>query len=70
VLEQGLHADAEVLVVAVDGGPDRGFAANAGAADPGEDGCDDVVAQDEEGGDGPGGLQDAAKSPSCSMKQL
>ena len=45
VLEQGLHADAQGLGVAVDGGPDFGFTAHAGAADSGEDRCDDVVAQ-------------------------
>jgi hypothetical protein len=45
VLEQGLHADAEVLIVAVDGGPVLGLAAHAGAADPGQDGRDDVVAE-------------------------
>ena len=45
VLEQGLHADAQGLAVAVDGGPDFGFTAYAGAADSGEDRCDDVVAQ-------------------------
>ena len=55
--EQGLHADAEVLVVAVDGGPDLRFASHAGAADPGEDRRDDVVAEGEEGSDGAGGLR-------------
>lgn len=34
MLEQGLHADAEVLIVAVDGGPVLGLAVHAGAADP------------------------------------
>jgi hypothetical protein len=36
VLEQGLHADAQGLVVAVGGGPDSGLAAHPGTADPGE----------------------------------
>src|SRR6201987_452441 len=36
VPEERLHADPEVLVVAVDGGPDLGLAAHAGAADPGQ----------------------------------
>jgi hypothetical protein len=56
VPEQGLHADAEVLVVAVDGGPVFGLAAHAGAADPGQDRRDDVVAEGEQRGDGPGGV--------------
>jgi hypothetical protein len=47
VPEQRLHADAEVLVVAVDGGPDLGLAALPGAADSGQDRCDDVVAEGE-----------------------
>jgi hypothetical protein len=57
VLEQGLHADAEVLVVTVDGGPDLGFAAHAGAADPGQDRCDDVVAEGEQRGDDAGAVR-------------
>jgi hypothetical protein len=36
VVEEVLHADAEGLVVAVDGGPVCGFAAAAGAADAGD----------------------------------
>jgi ABC-2 type transport system ATP-binding protein len=44
VVEEGLHVDAEGLVVAVDAGPGLGFAAHPGAADPGEDGRDDLVA--------------------------
>ena len=55
--EQCLHADAEVLVVAVGGGPDLGFAADAGAADPGHDRGDNVVPEGEQGGDGAGGLR-------------
>jgi hypothetical protein len=45
VLEQGLHADAQGLGVAVDGSPDLGLRPMRGAADSGEDRCDDVVAQ-------------------------
>jgi hypothetical protein len=52
VLKEGLHVDAELLVVAVDAGPDDRFAPHPGAADPGEDGPDDVFAQGEQGGDG------------------
>ena len=52
MLEQGLHANAEVLVVAVDGGPGFGFTAHSGAADAGEDRCDDMVSQGEQGADG------------------
>src|SRR5205807_1784528 len=51
----GLHADAQGLVVAVGGGPDLGFAAHAGAADPGKDRGDDVIAEGEQGADGAGG---------------
>jgi hypothetical protein len=53
-VEEGLHADAEGLVVTVDGGPVRGLASAAGAADAGDDWRDDVVAQREQGGDGAG----------------
>lgn len=38
VAEEGLHGDAELFVVAVDAGPRGGLAAEAGAADAGEDG--------------------------------
>jgi len=55
MVEQGLHAGAEVLGVAVGGSPDFGFAARAGAADAGEDRGDDVVAQGDQGADGAGG---------------
>ena len=55
VLEEGLHADAEGFVVAVDGGPGGGFAALAGAADAGQDRGDDLVAEGQHGGDGTGG---------------
>jgi len=53
-VEEGLHADAEGLVVAVHAGPDGGFAPEAGAADAGEDRADDLVADGEQGGDGAG----------------
>ena len=54
--EPGLHADAEVLVVTVDSGPDAGLAVHAGAADPGKDGRDDVVPESERGGDDAGAV--------------
>ena len=54
--EQGLQVDAEGFVVAVDGGPGDGFAAFSWAADTGDDGRVDLVAQGEEGGDGAGGI--------------
>ena len=53
-MEEGLHVDAQGFVVAVDAGPVGGFAAHPGAADAGQDGCDDVVAQCQESGDGAG----------------
>src|SRR5512144_85880 len=56
VVEEGLHVDPEGLVVVVDGAPTRGFATESGASDAGQDGCDDVVSQCEQGGDGAGGL--------------
>src|SRR6266536_6506832 len=56
VVEEPLHADAEGLVVTVDGGPVRGLAAAAGAADAGDDRRDDVVAEGKQGGDGAGCL--------------
>src|SRR6266567_6040421 len=56
VVEEGLHAGAEALVVAVDAGPVRGLASPAGAADPGQDRGDDLVAEGEQGGDGAGRL--------------
>src|SRR5258708_25162993 len=55
VLEQGLHADAQGLVVAVGGGPGLGFAAHPGAADSGQDRGDDMVAEGEQGADSAGG---------------
>ncbi len=51
----GQHADAEGFVVTVDLGPAGGFASHPQAADAG-DGGDNLVAQDEQGGDGAGGL--------------
>jgi hypothetical protein len=56
VVEEGVHADADLFVVAVDGGPGRRLAAEAWAAHAGQDGRDDVVAEGEQGGDGAGGL--------------
>jgi hypothetical protein len=63
VQEQGLHADAEVLVVAtmvqVLG------LRRCGAADPGQDGRDDTVAEGEQRGDAAGGVRrdEAATGP-------
>src|SRR5258708_9406008 len=54
VAEERLHADAEGLVVAVDGGPVRWHASAARAAHAREDGGDDLVAEGEKGGDGAG----------------
>ena len=45
--EQVLHVDAQGLVVAVDGSPGCGFAAESRAADAGDNGCDDVLSQGE-----------------------
>src|SRR5258708_24500048 len=56
VAEERLHADAEGLVVAVDGGPVRWHASAARAAHAREDGGDDLVAEGEQGGDGAGRL--------------
>src|SRR5258708_25458342 len=56
VVEEVLHADAEGLVVAVDGGPVRWLASAARAAHAREDGGDDLVAEGEQGGDGAGRL--------------
>jgi len=50
-VEEGLHGDAQGFVVAVDAGPVGGFAAHPGASDAGQDGCDHVVAQGQEGAD-------------------
>jgi hypothetical protein len=55
-MEQGLHVDADLFVVAVDLGPDGGFASHPGATDSGEDGADDLLAQGEQGGDDAGWL--------------
>jgi tetratricopeptide (TPR) repeat protein len=57
VPEERLHADPEVFVVAVDGGPDLGLAAHAGAADAGHEGRDDVVAEGEQRGDEAGAVR-------------
>ncbi|MGH3874028.1 MAG: hypothetical protein ACRDSR_21430 [Pseudonocardiaceae bacterium] len=49
-MEQGLHVDADLFVVAVDLGPGGGFVSFPGVVDAGEDGADDVVAQGAQGG--------------------
>jgi hypothetical protein len=54
ITEQGLYANPESLVVTVDVGPVCGLSAPAGAADSGQDGRDDVIAEGELGGDGAG----------------
>src|SRR6266699_2284837 len=63
VVEEGLHTDAEGLVVAVHASPDGGFAPHAGAADSGEDRADDLVAEGKQRGDGAGGLRGDAVAP-------
>jgi len=59
-------------VVTVGGSPDFGFTAHAGAADAGEDRCDDVVAQGEQGADGAdGGWRDVvAAGPAGFVREL
>jgi len=52
----GLRDDVWALVVSVDGGPVGGLAAEPGAADTGQDGADDLVAEGEQAGDGASGL--------------
>jgi hypothetical protein len=52
-----------VFVVAVDAGPVRGLASLAGAADAGEDRCDDLVTECEQGCDGAGGVEGDVVSP-------
>ena len=44
--------DADLFVVAVDPVPGLGFSTHSRAADPGEDGGDDLVAEGEQRGDG------------------
>jgi hypothetical protein len=56
VAEKGLHLDADLLVVPVDGSPDGGLAAEMRAPDAGEDRRDDVVAEGDDARYGPGGL--------------
>ena len=51
-MEEGLHVDADLLVVTVDAGPGDGLASHAWAADAGEDRCDGLLAQGQQGGDG------------------
>lgn len=63
VMEEGMHADAEGLVVAVHASPDGGFAPHAGAADSGEDRADDLVTEGKQRGDGAGGLRGDAVAP-------
>ena len=71
-MKSGLHIDADSFVVAVDAGPGAGFAAHPWAADAGEDGRDDLVAQGEQRGDGArGGCPDAvAARPSGFVDEL
>ena len=57
MLEERLHVDADLLVVAVNVGPGGRFASPAGAADAGEDRCEDLLAQGQQGGDGARGLR-------------
>src|SRR5204862_2765727 len=52
VAEEGQHVDADVFVVAVDGGPGFGFASQPWTANPGEDRGDGLVAEGEQSGDG------------------
>src|ERR1035441_800565 len=63
VVEEGLYADAEGLIVAVDAGPDGGLASQPGAADAGEYRSDDLVAEGEQGGDGPGCVRGRVVAP-------
>ncbi len=55
-MEEGAHAGAEVLVVAVDAGVGLGRSSGSGSVDAGEDRGDDLVAQGEQRRDGAGGL--------------
>jgi hypothetical protein len=50
-----LHVDANSFVVAVDACPVSGFASHLRAVHVGEDGGDALLAQGEQGGDGPCG---------------
>src|SRR6266704_1637857 len=52
VVEEGVHADAEGFVVAVDLVPVGGLTSHSGAAYPGQDRAEDGVAEGEEGGEG------------------
>lgn len=54
IVEEGLHADAESLVVLSGSGPVRGLASATGTAGADDDRREDVVAQREQDGDGPG----------------
>jgi hypothetical protein len=53
-VEEGVHADAEGLLVKVNDGPVSGLAAATGAADADEDRRDYLVAEGEQAGDGAG----------------
>jgi len=55
-VEEGVHVEPEGFVVAVDAGPGGGFASPSWAADTGQDGADDLLAQGEQVGDGAGWL--------------
>src|SRR5260370_39703193 len=57
VAEEGVHVDPEGLVVTVDRSPGGGDAVAAPDADSGQERGDDLVAEDEHGGDGAGGLR-------------
>ena len=72
MLEERLHVDADLLVVAVDAGPGDRFAPHPGAADPGEDRPDDLLAEGEQGGDGARGarVEVVAAGPSGFGDQL
>jgi len=52
VAEEGLHVDADLFVVAVDGGPGLGFTSHPGAVHPGQDRGYDLVAERQRGSDG------------------
>ena len=54
--EEALHGDADLFVVSVDRCPGGGLAAEARAADAGEDRCDDVVSEGDDPGDGASGV--------------
>jgi hypothetical protein len=55
-VEEGLHVGPEGFVVAVDAGPGGWWASPSWGADSGEQGCDDFVANGEQGSNGAGGV--------------